>query len=203
MQSAADLVPYQTKMVACLLASGQSSELTKEFAKLKHAHGNMEVDIANFNSSSQVVISGNALHIDQIVIPAIKCTKLVRKTLNLSVGAPFHSQFMDPALPIYRDHVMRSRTMFSDVNERYGKVISNVSAVPHFNAETCQLSMVKHIRAPTRWAQSIRYCRLQGVRKWLCIGPGRALGTMLKHDYPEDSVTYFDTSTELPEFGST
>ena len=54
-----------------------------------------EISPANFNSSGQVVISGQSEYIDKAIANAK--TFGARKAVKLSVSAPFHSKFMKPA----------------------------------------------------------------------------------------------------------
>ncbi len=135
------------------------------------------LDLANFNTPSQLVVSGP---VDQIaraesVLKAVGAAQVI----VLPVGAAFHSRYMRPAAEQFEDF---SRQFTFRAPQR--PVIANVSALP-YPQEPAQADavvreyLVKQFSAQVHWAPSIAYLKRQGVTEFIELGPGRTLQRML------------------------
>lgn len=123
-------------------------------------NGLQEIDLANYNTPTQTVISGKADAVD-------RAEKVFRnanmRCVVLNVTAPFHSRYMQPAQQEFAEFVKQFRFFPPKV-----PVISNVTARPH-NGHIPQL-LVSQITSPVRWNESIRYLLSQGDMQFTEIG---------------------------------
>lgn len=130
-----------------------------------------QVEIANYNTPTQIVISGNLSDINNIAnifdLPGVMF-------IPLNVSGAFHSSYMREAkeqFEIYLD-----KFVFSDINI---PVIANISARPYRNEDIKQ-NLAKQITHSVRWTESIRYLMGVGVTAFEEIGPGDVLSKMIQ-----------------------
>ena len=131
------------------------------------------MEIANFNTDDQIVISGpkealaRALDLAQ--------ARGARKVIPLRVGGAFHSSLMRPALDGMRDAMtqvsMRAPTI---------PVIGNCTGQPLTDVEAIQEELLEQLCRSVQWNQSVRYMAGQGVHTFLEIGPGRVLTGLVR-----------------------
>jgi malonyl CoA-acyl carrier protein transacylase len=131
-----------------------------------------DLDVANFNSYEQTVISGPKAAIDR-AIPEIEKAGATR-VIPLNVSAPFHSRYM-------RETEREFGTALDGVTLHAPAipVIANVTALPH-TAEDLRADLTRQISNPVRWIESIEYLLRQGVAEFEEIGPGNVLARLVK-----------------------
>lgn len=123
-------------------------------------NGLQEIDLANYNTPSQTVISGKA----EAVARAERAFRNVNmRCVMLNVTAPFHSRYMQPAQREFGEF-MRQFRFFPPKTP----VISNVTAQPHDGK--IPESLMSQITSPVRWSDSIRYLLSQGDMQFTEIG---------------------------------
>ncbi|MCU0683079.1 MAG: ACP S-malonyltransferase [Polyangiaceae bacterium] len=125
-----------------------------------------DVDIANFNSPSQTVLSGPG---DAMARASDHFKRAGVPFVPLRVSASFHSRSMRSTAEAF------ARTL-ADVP--FGAlrvpVISNVSARPH-EPGSIRESLARQIYHPVRWTETIQFLSERGVVEIEEIGPGRVL----------------------------
>ncbi len=126
------------------------------------------VDIANYNSPVQVVITGDT----DAVNKAGELLKAagVRKVVPLAVSGAFHSKFMENAGKEFEGFV--SEFSLSDAKI---PVITNVDAMPTTSAADFKSKMPKQIYSSVHWTQTIEKMISEGVDTFIEIGPGKVL----------------------------
>jgi len=144
---------------------------------------------ANFNTPSQIVISGS--------IPACERAAKIAETKNcraipLKVAGAFHSAFMQSAADQMAEVLAGIR--FSPPRL---PIISNVTAQPHGEAESIKQLLVQQIVAPVRWYQSIETLRMKNVTRWIELGPGRTITGMMKKIDRKTAVENYSTTEGL------
>lgn len=129
--------------------------------------GMTDVEVANFNSPEQTVISGSA----QGVAQASEALKVLRaRVVPLPVSAPFHSSLMAPAaqrLAHDLQHIQFSSPRFP--------VYSNVLAEPITNATRVRELLLEQIYRPVRWVEILQAMQRSGVTQMLEFGVGKVL----------------------------
>lgn len=139
------------------------------------------VDVANYNSPAQVVITG-----DSEAVKAAGDYMLangVRRVVPLAVSGAFHSKFMEGAGNEFAGFV-------SDLSLNNAKlpVITNVDAQMTTSAEDFREKMPKQISSSVHWTQTIQKMVEEGVDTFVEIGPGKVLAGLNKKIAPEASV---------------
>jgi malonyl CoA-acyl carrier protein transacylase len=136
------------------------------------ACGQDDVDLVNFNSSSQVVISGPAASVPALEGPLKEAG--ARHFVVLNVSGAFHSRYMQEPSEEFSAFVEE----FNFSSPRF-PVISNVEATPHDGEKVAEL-LVRQIMSPVLWSDSIRYLRQQDEIEFREIGPGMVLTKLLR-----------------------
>lgn len=158
-------VEHRGGMAAIVGLSG-----TEIFDALSEA-GLFDVDLANFNTPSQVVISGSA---QDIATAQSVFENLGASYHILSVGGAFHSRFMAPARAAFEDFIEPFH-----FNTLHTPVVSNRRALPYLNGSVA-VDLVEQITAPVRWVESISYMARQGVTEWKEVAPRAVLTPFLR-----------------------
>lgn len=125
-----------------------------------------DIDIANLNSASQIVVSGKAERIQEIagVFDEAGC-----RYVQLNVTGAFHSRYMADAQAEFGAFV--EQVTFRPLAF---PVISNVTARPYQEAALRE-GLVAQIVSPVRWYDTIRYLLAVGETDFVQVGPGDVL----------------------------
>ena len=129
------------------------------------------IDIANFNSPEQTVISGPVDDIDR-VIPVLESGG-ARMVVKLKVSGAFHSRRMVEAS---RDFGAFLESIA--FHEPRIPVISNLEAGPYTGSRVREL-LTRQVCSPVRWTESIQYLHGLGEMSFEEIGPGKVLTRLL------------------------
>lgn len=126
------------------------------------------VDVANYNSPAQVVITGA----DDAVKAAsdYMVANGVRRVVPLAVSGAFHSKFMENAGKEFAEFVSNL-----ELNNASIPVITNVDAEITTNSEDFREKMPKQIYSSVHWTQTIEKMISEGVDTFIEIGPGKVL----------------------------
>lgn len=128
------------------------------------------IDLANFNSPSQIVISG----LKDEIKAAQSCFqqgKILYYPLNTS-GA-FHSRFMKPSQEKFATYLKKFKLAEPQI-----PVIANVTAREYKNDEIAH-NMASQIAGAVRWSESVQYLNEKGNMEFVEIGHGNVLAKMV------------------------
>ena len=131
------------------------------------------VDVANYNSPVQVVITG-----DENAVKATSEYLLangVRRVVPLAVSGAFHSQYMKNAGGKFEEYLMDF-----ELNDAKLPVITNVDANETILANEFKSKMPKQIYSSVHWTQTIQKMIANGVDTFVEIGPGKVLAGLNK-----------------------
>lgn len=128
----------------------------------------LTIDIANYNSPTQIVISGLKKDIDDAK-PIFEGMKEVQMFLPLKTSGAFHSRYMEEARKDFE--IFLQAFTFSDLHI---PVISNVHARPYKQSAIKQ-NLIEQITSPVKWTESIRYLIGLGEMNFEELGPGKVL----------------------------
>jgi len=137
------------------------------------------VDVANLNSPTQVVISGEK----QAVEKAVEMTA-AKKVKFLPVSAPFHSELMRPA----------EEKLSVDLNDIEFKdlafpVINNIEAAEVTTGEYARYSLKKQVSRPVLWHNIVmKFMKEKKITKFTEIGTGRVLTGLIKRTARQEEV---------------
>jgi malonyl CoA-acyl carrier protein transacylase len=137
-------------------------------------NGLASIDVANFNSPSQTVVSGPIEDIKRAG-PLFEKGG-ARIYMHLQVSAAFHSRYMAEAARAFADFL----APFSFAAPKT-PVIANATARPYPTdnvSESVKSMLVTQITHSVRWNQSIDFLISQGVTQFSEMGPGNVLTRM-------------------------
>ena len=129
-------------------------------------------EIANDNTSGQVVVSGKKMVIE-ILNENLKKKK--KKGILLPVSAPFHCSLMKKAAENMKDKIENTNFLKPKPN-----IISNVTAKEESDVDKIKPLLIDQITSRVRWRESIDFMIKQGVASFLEIGPGKVLSGLVK-----------------------
>ena len=129
-------------------------------------------EIANDNTSGQVVVSGKKMVIE-ILNENLKKKK--KKGILLPVSAPFHCSLMKKAAENMKDEIENTNFLKPKPN-----IISNVTAREETDVDKIKPLLIDQITSRVRWRESIDFMIKQGVASFLEIGPGKVLSGLVK-----------------------
>lgn len=134
------------------------------------------IDVANFNSPAQVVISGPVADIKRAG-PAFEAAG-ARLFMPLPVSAAFHSRYVADAARAFADFL----APMSFSAPRW-PVISNVTGQLYEKGDPSAITksmLVKQICSPVQWTRSIEGLLASGVHDFREIGPGNTLTKLVQ-----------------------
>ncbi|HAF58106.1 MAG TPA: [acyl-carrier-protein] S-malonyltransferase [Opitutae bacterium] len=132
-----------------------------------------QVDLANFNSPGQIVLSGPANQIQSILTPLKDAG--ARMVVPLKVSGAFHSRMMQSPANEFENFLKD----FSFSNPNF-PVYSNVEASPYQSADAIAPLLVSQIHSSVLWSDTIIRMRNDGADEFLECGPGNVLSKLLR-----------------------
>jgi trans-AT polyketide synthase/acyltransferase/oxidoreductase domain-containing protein len=143
--------------------------------KALQLHGLERLDVANFNTPEQVVISGPEEGIESAETAMMSAG--ATGYIQLQVSAPFHSRYMDGVAQEFAEYI--GGIAFKPLNAR---VLSNVTARPYpmQGGESARELLVRQIKSQVLWTPGIGYLKAKGVDEFIEAGPGMTLANMLQ-----------------------
>lgn len=147
------------------------------------------VQMANINSTEQIVLSGDK---DKIAA-AEKLAQAAgaKKTVVLGVAGAFHSPLMAPAATKL-EQVLSGMTF----QKPSAPVVSNVTAKPHGDEVEVKALMVRQVTSSVQWVGSVETFKQMGVSEYVECGPGKVLAGLIKRiDKDAASVSIQDVAT--------
>lgn len=148
---------------------------------------------ANFNSSGQIVVSGDAAGVGQG--SALFSEAGAKRVLPLKVSGAFHSPLMEPAAA-----GLRAKLEAVTFNDPTYPVVSNVTAQPVTSGAQARELLVDQLTSPVRWAASVTAMVEAGVDRFLELGPGSVLCGLNKRNAKGLSCTSLGEPADIESF---
>lgn len=177
-QKRADLMG-STKGGAMAAVLNASEDALKE--ALEEASEIGYVDVANYNSPAQVVITGDEAAVAKA--GELLLAKGAKRVVPLAVSGAFHSKFMEPA-----GHEFEKFAAELDLNDAKIPVMTNVDASATTSSADFRVKMPQQIYSSVHWTQTIQKMVEDGVEIFVEIGPGKVLAGLNKKIAPEAKV---------------
>ena len=153
-----------------MIATIGPAEEVKKLINWHNEHGEGVLEVANYNSPNQTVLSG---HTD--AINNIEKDKFNLKFIPLKVSAPFHCSLME-----YAKQKMEPIISKLKIKNPNAKIITNVNAKLVDDADIIRENLILQITKPVLWTQTIEEFKNQGVCKFVEVGPGNVLTRLIK-----------------------
>jgi len=145
---------------------GMAAIIGAEEQQVRDLAAAADVDVANFNSPGQIVISGEKAKIALAVGMAKEYG--ARKAVELTVAGAFHSRLMEPAYQRLSAVLAKTPVVAPRV-----PVVSNIDALPAGSPEAIRKSLADQVTGSVCWTASIEYMIDHlGITRFLELGPG-------------------------------
>ena len=131
------------------------------------------VEIANYNSYEQTVISGEKEAVEKAM--EVLKEKGAKKVVPLAVSVPAHSSLL-------RDKAKEFEKYLNEIPIKDAQipVVSNITATPIQSADEIKKELSQHFYSPVRWVQSVEFMANNGVDTFIEIGPKKVLTGLIK-----------------------
>jgi [acyl-carrier-protein] S-malonyltransferase len=128
---------------------------------------------ANFNSPTQVVISGMKDRVQQAMEQMKE--RGARRTVLLNVSGAFHTPYMKNAAAELRRELERI-----DWQQGAGTVVSNATAAASDQPSTIRDNLVSQLDSPVLWSASMKTLLDLGYVRFIEAGPGTVLKGLMR-----------------------
>jgi [acyl-carrier-protein] S-malonyltransferase len=139
------------------------------------------VVVANYNSPTQTIISGEAAAVE--VVGAACKGAGAKRVMPLNVGGAFHSPLMAGAAD-----EMRRALADEEFRDPVIPVVANVTGRAIESGEEARRLLGDQITSSVRWVDSLRTLWKMGARVFVEVGPKKVLSGLVKQTLP-DAVT--------------
>jgi [acyl-carrier-protein] S-malonyltransferase len=131
------------------------------------------VQIANYNSPGQVVISGHREALDTAT--SLLRAQGIRRIIPLAVSIAAHSPLMAVVMEEFRAAVDATA-----MRAPFTPVVANISARPLFTVGEIRDELAGQLTWPVRWVASVQWMVDQGVTRFVEIGPKDVLTKLIR-----------------------
>ena len=156
--------------------------------KIQTICDSVDCQIANINSDSQIVISGNEKSID---LASESLKTIGAKVIPLSVSGAFHSKLMSEAKNKLTDIINISR-----FNEVSSPIVSNFNARQNRSTEEIKHALIEQIDNPVQWSKSIKSLG-ELSNEFVEIGPKKVLSNIIKKIDDSLTITTYNSIENL------
>ena len=164
---------------ACRATSGgMASVLGGDAEIIKEVCAACEIDVANFNSPGQIVISGEKVKLAKAV-EELKARGM-RKIIVLNVAGAFHSRLMKPAGEALEKVLEESPVAMPRI-----PVYHNFTAAPAADVAQLRANLAAQVAGSVRWEECVRNRVAAGGDTMIEFGPGNVLTGLLRRTLPE------------------
>ncbi len=147
-------------------------------------------EIANLNCPGQIVISGPRQNVE--AASALAKERGAKRAVPLDVSGAFHSSLMQPAADKLKSEIAGVQVKPPKVN-----VVTNVTAGYETMPDEIKDNLVKQVKSPVLWEDSVRFLAAQGVKRFVEVGPGKVLCGLLRRIDPALEVYNVETPADV------
>ena len=131
------------------------------------------VQVANYNSPGQVVISGDNKALEAAMEMAQEAR--ARRVVRLAVSIAAHS----PLMAVIADE-FRQAVEATPIQPPQAPVVANITARPLNTVADIHQEMLAQLTSSVRWVESVEHMVNQGVTRFVEIGPKEVLTGLVK-----------------------
>ncbi len=131
------------------------------------------LQIANYNSPGQVVISGYSAAIDRGIELAWQAG--ARRALKLSISVASHSELMRVVAEEFRQAINQTPLNLPEI-----PILANITAEPLASVEAIRVEMEGQLTASVRWTDSVLWMVNHDISQFIEIGPKDVLTGLIK-----------------------
>jgi [acyl-carrier-protein] S-malonyltransferase len=173
-------------------------EIVAKICQDVSAEGNGLLQVANYNSPGQIVISGHNAAIERGIELALAAG--ARRAVKLPVSIAAHSELMRVVVDEFRAAINQTPLNLPQI-----PVVANITAEPLDSVAAIRAEMEGQLTASVRWTDSVLWMAKQGVTRLIEIGSKDVLTGLVKRiakdveayalGKPDDITTLLDRKT--------
>jgi [acyl-carrier-protein] S-malonyltransferase len=152
---------------------GLETEVVDQVCRQAREETGGVIQVANYNSPGQIVISGDFRTRDVAV--ELAQAEGAKKVVPLAVSIAAHSPLMECIVDEFRQAVEAVEFRRPTV-----PVVANVTATPLEGVDAIREELVQQLTSPVRWVESVQYMIGQGVTEFVEIGPKDVLTKLMR-----------------------
>jgi [acyl-carrier-protein] S-malonyltransferase len=175
-QAMQDAVPVGSGLMVAVLGL-DAAEVRRGCEQAARDSGQV-VAAANFNDPKQTVIAGGRAGVEM----AAELLKHMgaKRTVPLSVSAPFHCALMQPAAEKLRAALVDVPLCAPSI-----PVVNNIDVVAEIEPDRIRDALYRQAFGPVRWVEVMAALHTRGIRIVVECGPGKVLSRMVKRIVPD------------------
>ena len=179
---------------ACRATDGSmASVLNGDIALIRDVCAKNDVDVANYNSPGQIVISGEKNKLNAAV-EDLKAAGL-RKVIVLNVAGAFHSRLMASAGEALKTVIADTAIALPRI-----PVYHNCSAAAAKDIEELKNNLATQVAGSVRWEECVRAMAALGGDPMIEFGPGNVLTKLCSRTIPEIKTVNIDSCAAIDSF---
>ena len=149
--------------------------------------------VANDNCPGQIVVSGHAAAVERAV--QLAAARGARRSMMLSVSAPFHSPLMAPAADIVQEALETT-----PLQPPLVPLVANVTATPTADPAEIKALLVEQTTKMVRWRETVLLFREHEVNEIVEIGAGRVLSGLVRRIDRDLATAAIAASADIDDF---
>lgn len=149
-----------------------------------------DIDVANFNSPGQIVISGETQKVNEAVEKAK--TMAFKRVVPLKVAGAYHSRLMQSAAEAFEDYL---KTV--NVTPPKLTVFTNTTGKQVSEPDEIKAALVKQVTSSVLWVDCMESAASLGINTFYELGPGKVLKGLAKRINTELEVHSVSEVDEL------
>ncbi|NLE75505.1 MAG: ACP S-malonyltransferase [Chloroflexi bacterium] len=138
------------------------------------------IQVANYNSPGQIVVSGDA---EALAAASALAKEAGGRVMPLPVSVATHSALMAPAR-----QAMAAALTALPLRSPATPVVGNVSARLLETPDAVRQELLAQLTSPVRWVQSVEHMAAQGTQRLVEVGPGNVLTGLVRRILPDLAV---------------
>ena len=171
-------------------SGGMATALGCEAAVIEEVCRAADVDVANYNSPGQIVISGEKEKVKNAV--AELKGKGYRKVIELTVAGAFHSRLMAPAGAALAEVLKETDLKLPEI-----PVYQNFTAAVPGSVEELKNNLASQVSGSVRWESGVRAAAAAGAEMMIEFGPGNVLTKLCSRAIPEVATFNVNSASAL------
>ncbi len=176
---------------ACTATNGgMASILNGDLAVIREVCAECGIDVANFNSPAQIVISGEKEKVSAAC--AMLKEKGIRKAIELNVAGAFHSRLMADA-----GEKLKAVLSETDIAMPAVPVYHNFTAAPAADVAELKTNLASQVAGSVRWHECVQAMAAAGGDTMIEFGPGNVLTKLCSRAIPEIATFNVNSASAL------
>ena len=176
---------------ACTATNGgMASILNGDLAVIREVCAECGIDVANFNSPAQIVISGEKEKVSAAC--AMLKEKGIRKAIELNVAGAFHSRLMADA-----GEKLKAVLSETDIALPAVPVYHNFTAASAADVAELKTNLASQVAGSVRWHECVQAMAAAGGDTMIEFGPGNVLTKLCSRAIPEIATFNVNSASAL------